>query len=172
MVLFAYLRLLILLLAILILICASSSLVFHMMYSAFKLNKQGDNILPWRTPFPIWNLLFHVQFYPFFPCTAESFVLLPQALHCTPSPPPNLIFSQTSYFYQWRYLAFHHYISHIYFHHHHFWPHAAYPVECKVSCKGIPLCHFFLYSCVPFTLVIITHVSNLSFSFKAFPPKL
>ena len=29
------------------------------MYSAYKLNKQGDNIKPWRTPFPIWNLLFH-----------------------------------------------------------------------------------------------------------------
>ena len=26
-----------------------------MMYSAFKLNKQGDNIQPWNTPFPIWN---------------------------------------------------------------------------------------------------------------------
>ena len=26
-----------------------------MMYSAHKLNKQGDNIQPWRTPFPIWN---------------------------------------------------------------------------------------------------------------------
>ena len=26
------------------------------MYSAYKLNKQGDNIQPWRTPFPIWNL--------------------------------------------------------------------------------------------------------------------
>ena len=25
------------------------------MYSACKLNKQGDNIQPWRTPFPIWN---------------------------------------------------------------------------------------------------------------------
>ena len=25
------------------------------MYSAYKLNKQGDNIRPWRTPFPIWN---------------------------------------------------------------------------------------------------------------------
>ena len=51
----AYLRLLIFLLAILILACASSSLVFHMMYSAYKLNKQSDNIQPWRTPFPIWN---------------------------------------------------------------------------------------------------------------------
>ena len=25
------------------------------MYSAYKLNKQSDNIQPWRTPFPIWN---------------------------------------------------------------------------------------------------------------------
>ena len=25
------------------------------MYSAYKLNKQADNIQPWRTPFPIWN---------------------------------------------------------------------------------------------------------------------
>ena len=25
------------------------------MYSAYKLNKQGDNIQPWRTPFPLWN---------------------------------------------------------------------------------------------------------------------
>ena len=28
---------------------------FLMLYSAYKLNKQGDNIQPWRTPFPIWN---------------------------------------------------------------------------------------------------------------------
>ena len=35
--------------------CASSSLVFHRMYSACKLNKQGDNIQPWCTSFPIWN---------------------------------------------------------------------------------------------------------------------
>ena len=33
----------------------SSSPVFLMMYSANKLNKQGDNIQPWCTPFPIWN---------------------------------------------------------------------------------------------------------------------
>ena len=26
-----------------------------MMYFAYKLNKQGDNIQPWHTPFPIWN---------------------------------------------------------------------------------------------------------------------
>ena len=50
-----YLRLLVFLLAILIQACASSSLAFLMMYSAYKLNKQCDNIQPWRTPFPIWN---------------------------------------------------------------------------------------------------------------------
>ena len=41
---FAYLRLLIFLPTILIPACESSSLGFHMMYSAYKLNKQGDNI--------------------------------------------------------------------------------------------------------------------------------
>ena len=51
----AYLRLLIFLPAILIPACASSSLTFRMMYSAYKLNKQGDNIQPWCTSFPIWN---------------------------------------------------------------------------------------------------------------------
>ena len=51
----AYLRLLIFLLAILIPACASSSLEFRMMYSAYRLNKQGDNIQPCHTPFPIWN---------------------------------------------------------------------------------------------------------------------
>ena len=35
--------------------CASSSPAFLMMYSAYKLNKQGDNIEPWRAPFLIWN---------------------------------------------------------------------------------------------------------------------
>ena len=40
----AYLRLLIFLLAILIPACASSSPPFLLMYSAYKLNKQGDNI--------------------------------------------------------------------------------------------------------------------------------
>ena len=51
----AYLKLLIFLLEILIPVCVSSSPAFFMMYSAQKLNKQGDNIQPWRTPFPIWN---------------------------------------------------------------------------------------------------------------------
>ena len=40
----AYLRLLIFLPAILIAACASFSLAFHMMQSAYKINKQGDNI--------------------------------------------------------------------------------------------------------------------------------
>ena len=51
----AYLRLLIFLPAILIPACVSSSPVFLMMYSAYKLNKHSDNILPWQTPFPILN---------------------------------------------------------------------------------------------------------------------
>ena len=51
----AYLRLLIFLPATLIPICDSSSPAFHMIYSVCKLNKQGDNLQPWRTPFPIWN---------------------------------------------------------------------------------------------------------------------
>ena len=51
----AYLRLLIFLLAILIPACASSSSMFLMMYSAYKLNKQDYNIHPWHTPFPTWN---------------------------------------------------------------------------------------------------------------------
>ena len=51
----AYLRLLIFLPAVLIQACASSSPAFLMMYSAYKLNKQGDNIQPWCTLFPTWN---------------------------------------------------------------------------------------------------------------------
>ena len=62
----AYLRLLIFLPAILIPACASSSPVFLMMYSAYKLNKQGDNIQPWRTPFPIWK-------QSVFPCPVLTF---------------------------------------------------------------------------------------------------
>ena len=51
----AYLRLLIFLPVILIPACASYSWAFLMMYSAYKLNKQSDNIQPWHTPFPSWN---------------------------------------------------------------------------------------------------------------------
>ena len=52
---FAYLKLLIFLPAILIPLYDSSSLTFLMMYSIYKLNKQGDNRQPCCTPFPIWN---------------------------------------------------------------------------------------------------------------------
>ena len=51
----AYLRVLTFLPAILIPACASTNLAFLMMYSAYKLNKQGDNIQPWYTPFLILN---------------------------------------------------------------------------------------------------------------------
>ena len=51
----AYLTLLIFLLVILIPACALFSPIFSMMYSEQKLNKQGDNIQAWHTPFPIWN---------------------------------------------------------------------------------------------------------------------
>ena len=52
---YEYLRLLVFLPAIVIPACASSSPAFFMMYSAYKLNKQGDNIQPWCTPFLIWD---------------------------------------------------------------------------------------------------------------------
>ena len=45
----AYLR------VILISVCQSSSPAFPMMYSAYKLNKQGDKIQSWHTLFPTWN---------------------------------------------------------------------------------------------------------------------
>ena len=51
----AYLSLLIFLPVILTPACTSSSPEFLMMYSAYKLNKEGDNIQPWCTPFPIWK---------------------------------------------------------------------------------------------------------------------
>ena len=50
-----YLRLLVFLLAILIPACNSSSSIFLMKYSAYKLNKQGDNNQPCHTPFSILN---------------------------------------------------------------------------------------------------------------------
>jgi len=52
---FAYLRFLTFLPAILIPACASSSPAFCMIYSACKLNKQGENIQHWCTPFLIWK---------------------------------------------------------------------------------------------------------------------
>ena len=57
-----YLRLLIFLPALLIPACALSTLAFHMMYSAYKLNKQGDNIQPWHTSFPI-SYMYSIDIY-------------------------------------------------------------------------------------------------------------
>ena len=64
----AYLRLLIFLLVIMISACASSSLAFHMMYSAYRLNKQDDkytaltysfpNLEPVHCPCPVLTVAF------------------------------------------------------------------------------------------------------------------
>ena len=51
----AYMRLLIFLPAILISTCDSSSLAFCLLHFSCKLNKQGDSIQPWCTPFPTSN---------------------------------------------------------------------------------------------------------------------
>ena len=52
----AYLRLLMFLPAVLIPANDSSSLAFHVMYSAERVNNQDDNIQPCCTPCPILNL--------------------------------------------------------------------------------------------------------------------
>ena len=59
-----FLKLLMFLPVILIPACDSSSLAFCTMYSAYKLNKQNDNIQPCLTSFQsFWTShLFHVQF--------------------------------------------------------------------------------------------------------------
>ena len=49
-----YLRLLIFLLEILI--PASCNPAFHIICSVYKLNNQGNNMQPWCSPFPMWNL--------------------------------------------------------------------------------------------------------------------
>ena len=54
---YAYLRLLIFLPAILIPAWDSTSPVFHMVFSAYKLNNQGDSTQLCRTPFPILDQL-------------------------------------------------------------------------------------------------------------------
>ena len=51
----AYARLFIFLSAVLIPTCDSSSLEFYMMYSAYKLNKQSEDLQPFHTPSPILN---------------------------------------------------------------------------------------------------------------------
>ena len=77
-----YLRLLIFLPANLIPACASSSPVFLTMYSAYKLNKQGDDKQPWQTPFLIWN-------QSVFPCPVLTVASWPayrflKSLKCSP----------------------------------------------------------------------------------------
>ena len=53
---------------ILIPACASSSPAFCMIYSAYKVNKQGDNILLWHSPFKgIYVICIH-----FSPCTMNT----------------------------------------------------------------------------------------------------
>ena len=52
---YVYLRLFIFLPEILIPSCASSRPASHMMYTAHKENKQGDNIQSLSTPFSVWN---------------------------------------------------------------------------------------------------------------------
>ena len=54
----AYLRLLVFLLAILTPVCASSSLAFHMVYSAYKLNRQGDILLSQCGNNPFFHIWF------------------------------------------------------------------------------------------------------------------
>ena len=69
----AYLRLLIFLLTTLIPACASFSPAFCKMYSAYRLNKQGNNIQLWCTLSQFWtSLLFHVWYYCLLTCIQVS----------------------------------------------------------------------------------------------------
>ena len=104
----AYLRLLIFLPAILIPACASSSPVFLMMYFVYKLNKQGDNIQTWCTPFPIWNqsvVPCPGQYSPH-PFLKKNLLLL-WSFHWTMSPKDReLCKCQESFLYLLNFLAF------------------------------------------------------------------
>ena len=69
----AFLILLIFVPAILIPFCDLSSPLFSLMYSGYKLNKQGENMQSWHTPFPILNQsMFHVLFCCFLSCIQVS----------------------------------------------------------------------------------------------------
>ena len=81
----AYLKLLIFLLAILFPACASSSLIFHMMHSAYKLNKQGDNIHPCHAPFPILS-------QSVFPCSWSAYRFLRRLIRWSGIPTSLSIF--------------------------------------------------------------------------------
>ena len=82
-----YLSLLIFLLAILIPACTSSSPAFRLMYSTYKLNKQGNNIQPWRTPFPIWvGIWVKTVFLEFLLLALFSVVTYITSCHCISKP--------------------------------------------------------------------------------------
>ena len=59
-----------------------------MMYSAYKLNKHGDNIQPWRTPFPIWKhsvvpcLVLTVASWPVYRFLQRQVISSVQSLSC------------------------------------------------------------------------------------------
>ena len=92
----AYLRLLISLLAILIPACASSSPTFLMMYSSYKLNKKGDNMQPWHTPFPIWNQSVPNNYSVQFSLSVIYNSLWPHESQHARGSPPALLFQASS----------------------------------------------------------------------------
>ena len=55
-----------------------------MMYSAYKLNKRGDNIRPWRNPFPIWNqsvvpctyIYIYIYIYMYSMCVCATYICI------------------------------------------------------------------------------------------------
>ena len=68
-----------------------STPAFRMMYSAFKLNKQGDNIQPWHTPFPIWNQSVHHQLLELIQTHVQvSDAIQPSHPLSSPSPLPSI----------------------------------------------------------------------------------
>ena len=79
----AYLWLLIFLPAILIQLVLHPVQCFSWCTLHFKLNKQGDSIQPWRTPFPIWN-------QSVVPCPVEQ-SLINFSLSCTTKVPCSLL---------------------------------------------------------------------------------
>ena len=102
-----YLRLLLFLLAVLSPACNSFSMALHMMCSAYKLNKQGDNYSHVVRLSQSWNnLLFHVQFCFFLTgiqvsqktgkvvWSSHLFKNFEELLKCLPQWMPYLIFYQ------------------------------------------------------------------------------
>jgi len=78
----AYLKLLMFLPAILMPACASPSPGFYIMYSAYKIIKQGDNIHPWATPCQFGaSLLFHV----YSNCCFLTYIQIFQDVYCHPA---------------------------------------------------------------------------------------